>query len=76
MNAKVAAYNQSRALQPILDEFTTTYKQLLERVSHLSLDDLYDADGMSRQIGQPVAPLVLGIYEHYEEHAHELEAVF
>lgn len=23
-------------------------------------------------IGHSVAPLVLGIYEHYEEHAHEL----
>lgn len=75
MNATVAAYNQSRELQPILDEFTATYKQLLERVAHLSLDDLFDPNGMSLQIGQPVAPLILGIYEHYEEHAHELEQV-
>jgi hypothetical protein len=28
---------------------------------------------MSALLGQPVAPLILGIYEHYEEHAHELE---
>ena len=24
-------------------------------------------------IGQPVAPLICGIYEHYEEHAREFE---
>lgn len=73
MNAKVYAYNQPRALSLIQAEFTATCNQLLERVSRLSIDDLYNPDGISALIGQPVAPLVLGIYEHYEEHAHELE---
>jgi hypothetical protein len=73
MNGKVHAYNQSRPLAAIQAEFTATYPQLLQRVAHLSLDDLYDPAGLSAVIGQPVAPLVLGIYEHYEEHAHELE---
>ena len=45
----------------------------LQRVSQLSLDDLYQPERLSAAIGQPAAPLVLGIYEHYEEHAHELE---
>lgn len=73
MNAKVYAYNQPRALSLIQAEFTATGNQLLERVSQLSITDLYNPDGISAVIGQPVAPLVLGIYEHYEEHAHELE---
>jgi hypothetical protein len=73
MNAKVAAYNQPRELSQIREEFTTTCNHLFQRVSQLSIDDLYRPDGMSAAIGQPVAPLVLGIYEHYEEHAHELE---
>jgi hypothetical protein len=73
MNAKVHAYNQLRDLTVIQAEFTATRNQLLQRVSQLSIDDLYDPDGISATIGQPVAPLVLGIYEHYEEHAHELE---
>jgi hypothetical protein len=73
MNAKVYAYHQPRALSRIQAEFTATGNQLLERVSQLSINDLYNPDGMSAVIGQPVAPLVLGIYEHYEEHAHELE---
>ncbi len=73
MNAKVYAYHQPRALSLIQAEFTATGNQLLERVSQLSINDLYNPDGISAVIGQPVAPLVLGIYEHYEEHAHELE---
>jgi hypothetical protein len=39
----------------------------------MSIDDLYDPNGIAAIIGRPVAPLILGIYEHYEEHAHELE---
>jgi len=73
MNAKVYAYNQARDLPAIQAEFTATRDQLLRRVAQLSLDDLYNPDGMTAIVGQPVAPLVLGIYEHYEEHAHELE---
>lgn len=73
MNAKVLLYNQTRALSAIQNEFTATCNQLLQRISQLSLADLYDPHGMTAHIGQPVAPLILGIYEHYEEHAHELE---
>lgn len=75
MNAQVHAYNQTRALAAIQEEFTLTYPQLLQRVAQLSLDDLYNPTGLSATIGQPVAPLVLGIYEHYEEHAHELAQI-
>src|SRR3954447_4121610 len=73
MNANVHAYNQARDLSIIQAEFTATRDRLLQRVSQLSLDDLYNPEGIATVIGQPVAPLVLGIYEHYEEHAHELE---
>ncbi|MDQ2999281.1 MAG: ClbS/DfsB family four-helix bundle protein [Chloroflexota bacterium] len=73
MNAKVYAYNQLRELSSIQAEFTATCTHLLQRVSQLSINDLYNPDGIAAIIGQPVAPLILGIYEHYEEHAHELE---
>ena len=73
MNAKVYAYNQPRELSIIQAEFTATSNDLLQRVSQLSIDDLYNPDGLAAMIGRPVAPLILGIYEHYEEHAHELE---
>lgn len=73
MNAKVLIYNKSRALAAIWGEFTTTHDLLLRRVAQLSDADLTDPAGMAATIGQPVAPLICGIYEHYEEHAHELE---
>ncbi len=73
MNAKVYAYNRTRPLEEIQEEFTLTRGRLLQCVAQLSVADLYDSDGLSARIGQPVAPLVLGIYEHYEEHAHQLE---
>jgi hypothetical protein len=73
MNARVHAYNQPRALSDIQAEFTTTRNDLLRRVSRLSHDDLYNPEGIAATIGQPVAPLICGIYEHYQEHAEELE---
>ena len=75
MNSKVRIYNLHRELSVIEAEFAAVRKHLLERVSQMSIDDLYDPDGMSAIIGQPVAPLILGIYEHYEEHADELEQI-
>lgn len=75
MNAKVLRYNQTRPLSAIQTEFAATGTRLLQRVSQLSIEDLYDPKGLSALIGQPAAPLILGIYEHYEEHAHELEAL-
>jgi hypothetical protein len=73
MNAKVYTYYQPHELSTVQAEFNATCNQLLQRVSQLSSDDLDNPDGIAAIIGQPVAPLVLGIYEHYEEHAHELE---
>lgn len=37
--------------------------------------DLNDPDGLSAVIGQPLRPLICGIYGHYEEHAHELAQI-
>jgi uncharacterized damage-inducible protein DinB len=73
MNDKVQTYNQTREFSDIWGELTTTCDLLLRRVSQLSEKDLYDPAGISALIGQPVAPLIHGIYEHYEEHAHEFE---
>jgi hypothetical protein len=75
MNAKVLLYNKQREFAPIWEEFTATRAALVHRVSQLSAADLYDPAGMSATIGQPVAPLVCGIFEHYEEHAHEFESL-
>ena len=73
MNAKVLAYNKSREFSEIWGELTATCDLLVRRVSQLSDEDLSDPAGLAAIIGQPVAPLICGIYEHYEEHAEELE---
>lgn len=73
MNAKVLAYNQPRQYPEIWTEFTATVDLLVRRVSKLTDEDLYDPNGMAAIIGHPVAPDIMGIYEHYEEHAHEFE---
>jgi hypothetical protein len=73
LNDKVYHYNLARDLDTIQTEFAATRGLLLQRVAQLSESGLYDPDGLSARIGQPVAPLILGIYEHYEEHAHEFE---
>lgn len=73
MNAKVLAYNQPRQFPEIWTEFTATIDLLVRRVSKLTDEDLYDPNGMAAIIGHPVAPDIIGIYEHYEEHAHEFE---
>jgi hypothetical protein len=73
INAKVRAYYEPRAFSAIWEELTVTCDRLLRRVSQLSDSDLYDPAGIAAIIGQPVAPLICGIYEHYDEHAHEFE---
>lgn len=73
MNSKVLAYNQPRPFAEIWAEFTATVDLLTRRVSKLTDADLYDSNGLAVVIGQPVAPLITGIYEHYEEHAQEFE---
>ena len=73
INAKVLAYNQPRQFPEIWTEFTATVDLLVRRVSNLTDEDLYDTNGIAAIIGQRVAPNIMGIYEHYEEHAHEFE---
>ena len=73
MNAKVLIYNRSRDFSALWGELNATCDLLLRRVSQLSDQDLYDPEGIAALIGQPVAPLICGIYEHYEEHAQEFE---
>lgn len=73
MNAKVLAYNQPRQFPEIWAEFTATVDRLIQRVSKITDADLSDPHGLAAIIGQPLAPLIMGIYEHYEEHIHEFE---
>ncbi len=75
MNAKVLQHNKSRKYQEVWEDFEKTGGQLIARVSVLTDADLNDPQGLSAAIGHPLMPLIVGIYEHYEEHAHELEQI-
>jgi uncharacterized damage-inducible protein DinB len=76
LNARVFNYNQSRSLAEIRTDFTKAYRAAAQVAALLTAADVFDPAGRSAVIGQPVAPLVFGIYEHYEEHAHEIEVAF
>jgi len=76
MNARVYEFNRTRGLSEIQAEFEAARQGVLQLVQSLSDADIFAADGLSVVLGQPAAPLLLGIYEHYEEHAHAIEALY
>jgi len=76
MNARVYEFNRTRELSEIQAEFEAARQGVLQLVQSLSDADIFAADGLSAVLGQPAAPLLLGIYEHYEEHAHMIEALY
>lgn len=75
MNARVYEFNRTRDLSEIQAAFEAARQGILQLVQSLSDADIFAADGLSAVLGQPAAPLLLGIYEHYEEHAHAIEAL-
>ena len=75
MNARALAHNKPREYNDVWEEFKATGPTLIARVSALTDADLTNPAGLSAVIGQPVRPLICGIYEHYEEHAHELTQI-
>lgn len=76
LNAHVFNYNKARSLAALRADFTKAYRAAAQVAALLTEADVFDPAGRSALIGQPVAPLVFGIYEHYEEHAHEIEVAF
>lgn len=76
INARVFAYNQDRSLSDIRRDFVKAHRASADVAALLSEADVFDPAARSARIGWSVAELVFGIYEHYEEHAHEIEAAF
>jgi uncharacterized damage-inducible protein DinB len=71
---RIHVLNSRRSLHDVRAEFDVTRRRLLTVVASLSPHDVFDPDGLSALLGEPFAPMLLGAYEHYEEHAEELEA--
>jgi hypothetical protein len=74
VNTRIQVMNRDRSLGDVLAEFDATRARLLAVVAGLSPHDVFDPEGLSAPLGEPFAPMLLGAYEHYDEHAEELEA--
>ncbi len=73
INARMYQLNRERDLREVQAEFEHARQRVAQAVQSLSAEDVFGTGGRSAAIGQPVGPLVFGIYEHYDEHAHEIE---
>ena len=76
LNARIFEYNKSRSLDEVRANFVNAHSKSAQVAAKLTESDVFDPEGKSAQIGKSVEELVFGIYEHYEEHAHEIEAAF
>jgi hypothetical protein len=74
VNTRIYALNRARDLRDVQEEFAATRSRLLTVVASLTYHDVFDADGLSTALGEPFSPMLLGAYEHYDEHAADLEA--
>ncbi len=72
VNSRIYDMNQGRDLADVQEEFDATRRRLLEVVASLTMHDVFDADGLTAGLGEPFAPMLLGAWEHYDEHAEAL----
>ena len=73
VNERIYDLNRLRTLHEVQAEFAATRRRLLTVVSSLTLHDVFDPNGLSAALGEPFAPMLLGAYEHYDEHAEDFE---
>lgn len=76
LNTLVFEHNRDRELGEVQAEFELALRRVVQALYQLAPEDVFGAGARSAAIGQAVGPLVFGIYEHYDEHSHEIEAVF
>jgi hypothetical protein len=74
VNVRIYARNRQRDLRDVQVGLTATQRRLLTRVASLTQQELFDPDGPSSSLGETLPAMVLGAYEHYEEHAETLDA--
>jgi uncharacterized protein (TIGR03083 family) len=78
VNERVYAKNRLRDLADVKADFEQTHERLVSVVAALSEHDVFDPDGLSREVGLPnfFPAEIYGIFDHYDEHAREIEAAF
>ncbi len=75
VNTRIYDLNRNRTLHEVQAEFADTRRRLLTAVSSLTLHDVFDPNGLSAALGEPFAPMLLGAYEHYDEHAEDFAVI-
>lgn len=73
VNERIFQLNRGRDVAAVREEFARTCVELRQTVGALSEHDVFDPDGLSALLGEPFSPMVIGAYEHYEDHVADLQ---
>ncbi len=75
VNARIFHRNRERDTTAIKAEWARTCGELRQAVGTLTEHDVFDPTGLSTLLGEPFLPMVMGAYEHYEDHWADLRLV-
>ena len=75
VNERIFQLNRDRDIGTVKAEFARTCAELRRTVAALDEHAVFDPDGLSALLGEPFAPMVIGAYEHYEDHMPDLERI-
>ncbi len=74
VNTRIYTRNKDRDLDDVRAAFDRTRARLPAVTSALSAQAVSDLDSLTAPLGEPFSAMLVGAYEHYDEHAEELEA--
>lgn len=75
VNARIRQLYAQRTLADVKREFEQTSARMDAFLHHVTPREVYDRDGLSAALGIPFDEFMRGIYEHYEAHIPELQAI-
>ena len=74
LNEQFYQENKTRPLSEVLNDFHTSYRQIVESVQSMNEEDLIDPQRFAWMRGDPLWYLVAGdTYEHYLEHSQPIK---
>lgn len=75
VNARIRQLYAQHSLADVQREFAQTSARMDAFLRGVTLHDVYDENGLSAAIGMPFDEFMRGIYEHYEAHIPQLQAI-
>jgi hypothetical protein len=77
LNDHLYAQNRTRALDEVLADFRQTHAQVVDELSQLSEEDIFDPKRFAWREGVPLLATIAGnTYGHYQEHLGWIRAGF